>query len=124
MTLQVDKRLFSADEFNRMAELGLLAPDEMLMAAARHPTGADLVIEVSDTSLEFDRAQKSLLYAKAGIPEYWVIVVRQRLVEVRSEPSAEGYRQKSTLRPGEFLLPKLIDGEKLPIEEFLPTDLG
>jgi len=38
-----------------------------------HPTTADLVIEVADASLDFDTNEKRLLYARASIPEYWVI---------------------------------------------------
>jgi Uma2 family endonuclease len=47
---------------------------------------ADLVIEVSDTSLAFDRSKKASLYAKTGIPEYWLLNVRKRQVEIRRQP--------------------------------------
>ncbi len=43
--------------------------------ARRHPATAVLVVEVSDTTLAFDRGTKSHLYAAAGIPEYWVLDV-------------------------------------------------
>jgi Uma2 family endonuclease len=38
-----------------------------------HPTTADLVVEVADTSLDFDTNDKKLLYARAGIRDYWVV---------------------------------------------------
>ena len=113
----------SLSEYSEPGPDFALVPRETLLTADRHPVRADLVIEVSDSSLEFDRAKKSLLYAKANIPEYWVVVIRQRLVEVRTEPSSEGYRQKATLCPDESLAPVSIDGEELPIEEFLPEEL-
>jgi Uma2 family endonuclease len=40
---------------------------------AQHPTTALLVIEIADTSLEYDRTEKMSLYAAAGIPEYWIV---------------------------------------------------
>lgn len=55
---------------------------------ARHPTGADLVLEVSDSSFRFDRHEKSSLYAKAGITDYWILNLRRGKLEVRRSPEA------------------------------------
>jgi Uma2 family endonuclease len=56
----------------------------------RHPGAADvlLVVEVSDTTLATDRL-KARTYARAGIPEYWIVNLSERCVEVHREPSAE-----------------------------------
>jgi Uma2 family endonuclease len=56
----------------------------------RHPGAADvpLVIEVADTTLERDRVWKRRLYARAGIPVYWLVNLVDRQLEVFSEPSA------------------------------------
>jgi Uma2 family endonuclease len=51
-----------------------------------HPTTALLVIEIADTSLEYDRTEKMSLYAAAGIPEYWIVNLVERCVEVYREP--------------------------------------
>jgi Uma2 family endonuclease len=51
-----------------------------------HPTRALLVVEVSLTSLVLDRGTKAELYARAGIPEYWVINIGERQVEVFRDP--------------------------------------
>jgi Uma2 family endonuclease len=51
-----------------------------------HPTGASLLIEVSDTTLTYDRVKKMRLYAKAGIPEYWIVNLQDQEVEVRRRP--------------------------------------
>ncbi len=53
-----------------------------------HPTPADihLIIEVADNTLDTDRRVKSVLYALAGISEYWVINLKQRQVEVYLKP--------------------------------------
>jgi Uma2 family endonuclease len=52
----------------------------------QHPTTALLVIEIADTSLEYDRTEKMSLYAAAGIPEYWIVNLVERCVEVYREP--------------------------------------
>ncbi|MCS7066067.1 MAG: Uma2 family endonuclease [Fimbriimonadales bacterium] len=58
----------------------------------QHPTKALLVIEIADTSLEHDRTKKLALYAKAGIPEYWIINLLERVLEVYREPSGKRYK--------------------------------
>src|SRR5205823_2049672 len=65
-----------------------------------HPTAADilLVIEVSDTTLAFDRDVKVPLYARQGIPEVWLESVRQAAIVVYRDPSPEGYRTSFTVR--------------------------
>jgi Uma2 family endonuclease len=55
---------------------------------AQHPTTALLVIEIADTSLEYDRTEKMSLYAAAGIPEYWIVNLVERCVEVYREPAS------------------------------------
>jgi len=56
-----------------------------------HPSRALLIIEVADSSLEHDRETKASLYAAAGVPEYWIVDVIARVVEVHTQPGAGGY---------------------------------
>jgi Uma2 family endonuclease len=56
---------------------------------AQHPTSALLVVEVSEASLKTDREVKGSLYASAGIPEYWILNLRERVLEVYREPTAD-----------------------------------
>lgn len=64
--------------------------------AAHLPTGADvlLVIEVADSSLDFDRTEKLPRYARAGIPEMWLIDVGAATIEQYSEPFEDRYLSK------------------------------
>ena len=57
----------------------------------RHPQALDieLVIEVSDATLERDRTMKKRIYAKAGIPIYWILNLRDRQLEVYTQPKME-----------------------------------
>jgi Uma2 family endonuclease len=62
--------------------------------ARRHPGAADLLllVEVSDSTVRFDRTTKAALYARAGIAEYWVLDIVGRQLFVHRQPAAEGYQ--------------------------------
>lgn len=55
------------------------------------PSGAFLVVEVADTSLHKDRGIKASLYARGGIPEYWVVNLVDEVIEVHTGPEASAY---------------------------------
>lgn len=56
-----------------------------------HPCTALLVVEVADTSLHKDRGIKASLYARGGIPEYWVVNLVDDVIEVHTTPEASAY---------------------------------
>jgi Uma2 family endonuclease len=60
------------------------------------PTAADvlLVIEVAESSLEYDCGEKADLYAAAGIADYWIVNLVDRRIEVRRDPVPGGYRSQ------------------------------
>jgi Uma2 family endonuclease len=67
------------------------------------PTAKDvlLLIEVSDSSLEFDRGEKADLFAGARIGDYWLVNLPERCVEVRRQPFRGHYRSLTIFRPGQ-----------------------
>ena len=72
----------------------------------QHPRTAELVIEVSDTTLAYDLGDKASLYAAAGIKDYWVIDVENRRLHVFRDPQPDaskkyghGYATVSVLNP-------------------------
>ena len=69
-----------------------------------HPSSAMLVVEVADTSLSFDRETKSRIYAQAQIPAYWIVNLRDDVVEVFEQPASGRYLRYSTLDQGELTL--------------------
>lgn len=78
----------------------------------RHkPTGADfgIVIEVSDSSLDMDRAGKAKMYSREGIPAYWIVNVADKQIEVYTDPSASGYATRTDYTPGDRV-PITLDG--------------
>ena len=77
-----------------------------------HPTGKDvlLLIEVSDSTLRYDLEDKARLYAKHGIPEYWVFdLVDHRVVRHRN-PRRTRYAERDDVASGELPLPG-VDAE-------------
>ena len=54
-----------------------------------HPSRADLVVEVSESSLAFDRGHKASVYARAGIQDYWIVNLVDRVLEVYREPAPD-----------------------------------
>jgi len=65
-----------------------------------HPSVAHLVIEVARTSQAYDRGTKGPLYAEMGVPEYWIVDVPNRTIEVHREPAGDRYARVETLGPG------------------------
>jgi Uma2 family endonuclease len=80
------------------------------------PTPEDvlLLVEVADTSLEFDREVKLPLYAEAGIPEVWLVNLKENLLEVYRDPRGGRYREIRLLSPEEEASPALFPEVRLP----------
>lgn len=68
-----------------------------------HPDPSDvlLIIEVSDTSYEFDRTIKLSLYASSGIPVYWIIDIQRNRIEVFENPQNGEYRNHKKYEAGD-----------------------
>lgn len=84
-----------------------------------HPSEAHLIIEVSDSSLRYDRGEKAKLYAACGVPEYWVVNLVDRIVEVHREPAAGGYRQIATVRKGARLRLLAFPDVEFAVDDFV-----
>ncbi len=64
------------------------------------PEDVVLLVEVSDSSIELDRARKLPLYGRAGIPEVWIVNLEDRAIEVYREPHLTGYASSEILKAG------------------------
>jgi len=84
-----------------------------------HPTTALLVVEVSDTSLGFDRLRKKRLYARNGIAEYWILDVNSRRLEVYRDPRGDDYAAKVTLGPEDRISPLASEGAEISVSALL-----
>jgi Uma2 family endonuclease len=77
------------DESEPEPDIAVVAGSPRDFVGKPHPSGAPLVIEVSDTSLDFDRGEKASLYARAGVADYWIVNLIDRCVEVYRDPVAD-----------------------------------
>lgn len=75
----------------------------------QHARTALLVVEVSVTTHKLDRGSKAELYARAGIDSYWLVDVLAKTVEVRTQPTSEGYLRCVSYEAGE-LVPSPVAG--------------
>jgi Uma2 family endonuclease len=89
-----------------------------------HPSKPDLVVEIADSSLRFDRTVKAMAYARAGVADYWIVDLRQRVVEVRREPVRAGRRSRYArlvvAGPGEAISPLAAPGARIAVADLLP----
>jgi len=92
-----------------------------------HPSRAVLIVEVAETSYRTDREHKTSLYARAGIPDCWIIDLAHDALEVHREPESSpdalyGWRYRSvmTLRPPATVAPLVAPGSPIPIADLLP----
>lgn len=101
-------------------DLALLRPRLDYFAQA-HPGPQDvyLVIEVGETSADFDREVKGPLYARAGIPEVWLVDLSEERVEVYREPTPQGYRVIQQVRRGERLTLTMFPDLDLAVDAIL-----
>jgi Uma2 family endonuclease len=89
--------------------------------ASRHAAPNDilLVIEIADTSLEYDRDVKAPVYAAAGIPEYWLADLNENVVWCYSSPEHGVYRSVEERRRGQTLAPQLLPACAIAVDVLL-----
>jgi Uma2 family endonuclease len=100
-------------------------PDLMLVKPSpddyttRHPQPEDvlLLVEVADTSLDYDQGKKIPAYARAGIPEVWLVNLADECVTVHRQPGIAGYESVVERRAGERIAPAAFPEVKLNLAE-------
>ncbi|MCA1791200.1 MAG: Uma2 family endonuclease [Thioalkalivibrio sp.] len=103
-----------------------LVPDVMLLRRAAEvrgelPSAAAclLVVEVADSSARFDRTEKRELYARAGIPEYWVVDLTAQTVVLHLRPVSGDYHDVAELARGSRFVSPAFGGLRVPVDELL-----
>jgi Uma2 family endonuclease len=98
-----------------------VVPGQPLDYVHAHPTTALLIVEVAGTSLSLDRTVKALLYAEHGIPEYWIVNINDRQLEVFRNPSSSVYETHKILRADESVSPLHAPNFSLPLANLFST---
>jgi Uma2 family endonuclease len=101
-------------------DLALLKPRDDFYATA-HPGPDDvlLLVEVSDTTIQYDRGEKLGLYARVGIPEYWIVDLTSDRLEVYSRPVSGEYRDLRKFGHGETVASNAIPSLSLAADDVL-----
>lgn len=107
--VQVQDPVQMGDDSEPEPDVALLAPREDFYAAA-HPTAGDaaLLIEVADTTLEFDSDDKLRLYARSGVTEYWIVDLDGGRVLVHRSPSGDRYTDAYSVAAGGSVAPAAL----------------
>jgi Uma2 family endonuclease len=117
--VQLSLEVSGADRDRNMPEPDLAVIAEAKAEYRRRHLRADetvLVVEVADTSLRQDLLTKRDLYARAGVPEYWVVSIPNRELIVHRGLSHGSYRQMTSLSENDMLSVTLMPEESIPVK--------
>ena len=103
-------------------------PDLMLLRpradfyASRHAGPADvlLVVEVADSSFDFDRVVKASLYSRLNLPEYWLVDLNDNVLYCHSSPERGTYRKVRQFRRDQSLAPQLLPNCVISTNDLIP----
>ncbi|HEV2146836.1 MAG TPA: Uma2 family endonuclease [Longimicrobiaceae bacterium] len=101
-------------------DFAVLRPrDDFYVDALPGPADVLLLVEVADSSLAYDRSEKSRLYARYGIPEYWLLDLVQNTVLVHTDPGPSTYQHVEIRNRGETWNSRSLPGLRVTGEEIL-----
>lgn len=109
-----------------LGDLGMPEPDLAVVSgsirayAKALPTTAELVVEISDSTLHFDQTKKLAVYAQAGIAEYWIVNLPESVVEVYRDPRGATYGAKHTYAAGQSIAPLVAPEASIAVADLLP----
>jgi Uma2 family endonuclease len=83
---------------------------------------AHLVIEVSDSSIQYDRGPKLHVYARHGVREVWIEDLTSNVLLVLRDPVGNTYQSRLTLKPGETISPLAFPHLVIPVSGLLNLD--
>ena len=102
-------------------DLALLTQDmDQYLDEEPTPAAMLLVVEASDSTLRPDLTAKARQYGSAGIPEYWVVDIPNRLLHVFREPVTDGYASETILTPDDEVHPLAAPASALCVADLLP----
>ncbi|MBK8035609.1 MAG: Uma2 family endonuclease [Verrucomicrobiaceae bacterium] len=110
----------------RLGQVSEPVPDVSIVKAqsyrTNHPTAAEtlLIVENSNTSLKDDLGRKKLMYASAGIPEYWVVDLNARVLHVFARPKGGDYLDHRIHEEKETVQSITLKPLKVKVAELLP----
>ncbi|HEV7401364.1 MAG TPA: Uma2 family endonuclease [Chthoniobacteraceae bacterium] len=98
----------------------MLVPRVRRMAHKSRPNEVFLLVEVSESSLSFDRGRKRKAYAQAGVREYWIVNLEEDVLQVFRQPEGENYAVTLRFALGESVSPLAFEDLMVPVAEIIP----
>jgi Uma2 family endonuclease len=115
--VQVQGPFAASDDSEPEPDLALIANEDF---SHQHPAHAFLLVEVAQSSLRKDRLIKAALYARAGIAEYWIVNLADRVIEVHRAARDDRYTSVTAHGPGDTISPEAFSDIRVPIADLLP----
>ena len=100
-------------------DFSVLRPRADYQTKGPRPEDVMLAVEVSDTTLRRDRRVKLALYARAGIPEFWIVNLEVREVEIYRSPGGDSYASVERKGPGDVVTMEALPGVTIAISQIL-----
>lgn len=123
---RVQMPLVVGDRSEPEPDLAIVAGPRRAYATA-HPATAALVVEVADSSVEYDRDVKGSLYARANVADYWIVNLPERQIEIYRRPAPDPdafaawrYAERRLARPGETVSPLAAPAAVVAVDDLLP----
>ena len=88
------------------------------------PEDVLFIVEVSASSLNYDRGEKLAVYAAAGIPELWIVNLREYGLYVHRDPAGEQYQTVRRFQAGDYVSPLAFPDVSLPVSGFWSGMVG
>jgi Uma2 family endonuclease len=108
-------------------DIAVVAGSILQWRGPKNPTTALLIVEVSDTTLAYDRGRKASLYAASAIADYWILNLEDGRLEVRRRPEPDagqhfgwGYGDVTVLGPADRVAPIALPGGEVAVADLLP----
>lgn len=102
-------------------DLALVTPPaDSYLSGHPRPRDIILIVEVAHSSADPDRRVKVPLYARNGIPEFWLVDLEQETITIYQDPTPGGYRTARIVRRGEQLAPAAFPDRPIAVSDILP----
>ena len=112
---------FILDDFSEpQPDILLVRPEVEKTGELPRPEDIFLVIEVADSTLRFDSSTKLRAYARAGLPEYWIVNLAEGAVDIYLKPTGDGYAEHLRRERNESLTPTAFPDRTIAVAEILP----
>ncbi len=116
--VRVQNPLALSDDSEPEPDVAIVPPGDY---SEEHPSRALLVTEVAEASLNKDRNVKRRLYARAGVPEYWIVNLVDNVVEVHTDPLDDDYARTRRFQHGERIQVECFGDIEVQVTGILPS---